>query len=122
MKKVDPYQIREDARGKLIGLMNEGTWEEFNYLETKAGCIRGNHYHKHTRELFFIIEGEIDVEIIKQDGLIEKKHLVAGDILLIEPKENHTFHCVTATRWINVLSKRFEKNNPDIHNVGSMAD
>jgi mannose-6-phosphate isomerase-like protein (cupin superfamily) len=117
MKKIIPYQIREDARGKLIGLMNEGTWEEFNYLETKAGHMRGNHYHKHTRELFFIIEGEVDIEIIQPNGIIVNDNVTSGDIILIEPYENHTFYCVTETKWINALTKRFEQGSPDIHAV-----
>ena len=115
MKNLAPYQTREDARGKLVGLMNEGTWEEFNYLETGAGQTRGNHYHKHTLELFFILDGDIDIEIVRQDGTVLRDHVTAGDIMLIEPGEIHTFHCLTATRWINALSRRFDPDNPDFH-------
>lgn len=115
MKKIAPYQTREDNRGRLVGLMNEGTWEEFNYLETKAGQTRGNHYHKHTVEVFFILDGEIDVDIVRPDGTQLYDHIAAGDIVLIEPGEVHTFHCLTATRWINALSKRFEPGKPDLH-------
>jgi len=115
MKKIAPYQTREDNRGRLVGLMNEGTWEEFNYLETKPGQTRGNHYHKHTVEVFFILDGEIDVDIVRPDGTQLHDHIAAGDIVLIEQAEIHTFHCLTATRWINALSKRFEPGNPDLH-------
>jgi mannose-6-phosphate isomerase-like protein (cupin superfamily) len=115
MKKIAPYQAHEDNRGRLVGLMNEGTWEEFNYLETKAGQTRGNHYHKHTVEVFFILDGAIDIEIELPDGSISREQVAAGDIVLIEPGEIHTFYCLTATRWINALSKRFEPGNPDLH-------
>lgn len=113
MKKIQPYSRREDARGKLIGLMNEGVWEEFNYLETKAGHVRGNHYHRETREAFFIIEGEIEVVTKLPDQQEISIILNAGDMIEIEPGENHTFHCRTFTRWINILSKRFDQNHPD---------
>jgi quercetin dioxygenase-like cupin family protein len=115
MRKLAPYVAREDARGRLVGLLNEGTWEEFNYLETHAGHIRGNHYHADTTEVFFILDGEIDIEILQKDGESIRDRLVAGDLLLIEPGETHTFHCLTHTRWINALSKRFDLENPDIH-------
>lgn len=115
MRKIEPYQQREDARGRLVGLMNEGTWEEFNYLETAAGHTRGNHYHKFTLELFFILDGEIDIEITRPDGSRLNDYVSAGTILLIEPGEIHTFHCRTPTRWINVLSKRFDPAAPDLH-------
>lgn len=115
MRKIEPYMTRSDARGKLIGLLNTGTWEEFNYLETKAGQIRGNHYHSETREVFFIIEGDIEV-VAQYPGQQETRMIVhAGDILEVEPEENHTFYCLTNTRWINFLSKRFDQNLPDIH-------
>ncbi len=115
MKKLDYYTHFEDARGKLLGLLNEGQWEEINYLETRSGETRGNHYHSHTVEVFFIISGVIDVEIRQPDGVTLNEHLVSGDVLKIEPGEVHTFHCTTDTRWINVLSSRFDPLNPDIH-------
>jgi dTDP-4-dehydrorhamnose 3,5-epimerase-like enzyme len=115
MKRIEPYMRREDARGKLIGLMNEGLWEEFNYLETGAGQVRGNHYHAQTLELFFIIDGEIDIVIVRPDGEVINDHLVAGDMVLIEPGETHTFYCLTNTRWINFLTHRFDQDNPDLH-------
>ncbi len=115
MKKLSYYTQRQDARGKLLGLLNEGRWEEVNYLETRAGETRGNHYHLQTVEVFFIISGEIDIEIIQTDGVVQHDHLIAGDILKIEPGETHTFHCTTDTRWINFLSKRFDPQHPDFH-------
>lgn len=114
MKKLEPYMMREDTRGRLVGLINEGSWEEFNYLETQAGQVRGNHYHRDTWEVFFIIEGEIEV-VTQIPGQVETSMtLHPGDVLMIEPGERHTFHCITTTRWINALSKRFEQDNPDI--------
>ncbi|MDR3392980.1 MAG: cupin domain-containing protein [Sulfuriferula sp.] len=115
MKRLAPYLSREDARGKLTGLMNTGTWEEFNYMETAAGQTRGNHYHAQTLEVFFILDGEIDMVIHQRNGEVINERLVAGDIVLIEIGETHTFHCVTNTRWINVLSRRFDQDNPDLH-------
>ena len=95
MKKLEPYMMREDTRGRLVGLINEGSWEEFNYLETKAGNIRGNHYHKGTREGFFIIDGELDVLISSSTGSETKMRVSSGDVFIIEPGEVHTFYCLT---------------------------
>ena len=114
MKRIQPYLVREDGRGRLLGLMNEGIWEEFNFLETKAGQVRGNHFHRETREVFFIIEGEVEV-VIKIPGQPEiGLNLHDGDLIRLEPGETHTFHWRSNTRWINILSKRFDQKNPDI--------
>lgn len=115
MKKITPYSQRSDVRGRLVGIMNEGQWEEFNYLETKAGQVRGNHFHRDTVELFFIIDGDIDVVISNTAGNEEIIRASAGDILKIEPGENHTFYCLTDCRWINFLTNRFCPDSPDIH-------
>lgn len=122
MRKIAPYMIRQDARGKLIGLLNEGTWEEFNYLETRAGETRGNHYHKDTREVFFIIEGEIDVVVHRSGQPLDTNiRLCAGDVLEIEPGENHVFYCLSDSKWINILSRRFDPDQPDLHVLRNSA-
>jgi len=114
VNKLKPYQVFEDDRGKLIGIMNDAQWEEFNYLETKAGNVRGNHYHEHTRELFFIIEGRGKLEISIKNGKTVSYDFKEGEIILIEPGETHTIHCLVDTKWINALSTRFDTDNPDI--------
>ena len=52
---LEPYKKFDDARGRFFGIVNTAHWEEINYIETAAGQIRGGHYHKEKRELFFII-------------------------------------------------------------------
>jgi mannose-6-phosphate isomerase-like protein (cupin superfamily) len=104
-----------DARGLFLGITRE-SWAEVNYIETAAQQVRGNHYHKETRELFFIISGEIEVMI---DNLLSGEHLEMligeGDVFIIEPYELHTFRTRTAARWINMLSRPLDQRNPDFH-------
>jgi dTDP-4-dehydrorhamnose 3,5-epimerase-like enzyme len=80
MKKLTPYQTFQDERGELVGLINQMHWEEFNYIESRAGSVRGNHYHKETQELFFIIEGEGRIEITTLAGDSQSMPFGAGDI------------------------------------------
>ena len=42
-----------DERGKLVQLVHDG-WKQVNVIESKAGQIRGNHYHKVNREAFYV--------------------------------------------------------------------
>ena len=85
-------------------------------METKAGQTRGFHYHKETIELFFIIEGKIEVSIRTPEGELKKQFIAEkGDIFLIEPFEIHTFHTRVDSKWLNFLSKRIDDQNPDFH-------
>lgn len=91
-------------------------WEEINYIETKQGEVRGGHYHRSTTELFFIIDGQIELETSRLLCSERELHIIGrGDIAIIEPMEVHTFRCLSAARWINVLSKRMDSANPDFH-------
>ena len=117
MQKLSPYFIRDDDRGGFLGITQE-SWAEVNFIETGANQVRGNHYHKETRELFFIVSGEIEVVI---DDLNSGKHFELsfrkGDIFIIEPYEVHTFRTSTDAQWINMLSKPMDPQNPDFHHV-----
>ncbi len=117
MQKINPYASQQDERGAFLGITRE-RWAEVNFIETAAEQTRGNHYHKETRELFFIISGEIDITI---DNLLSGKHsemrVSKGDLFVIEPYEIHTFYTKTKAQWINMLSKPIDEENPDFHRV-----
>ncbi len=116
MRILEPYKNFTDSRGSFLGIINSGQWEEINYVETEANQVRGGHYHKETSELFFIINGNIEIKIEKV-GEKNRINLTVGSgtIFVIEPLEIHTFVCKTACQWINVLSKRIGNQFQDIH-------
>ncbi len=115
MQKLLPYTTKSDERGVFLGITQD-VWAEVNYVKTVAGQIRGNHYHKHTKELFFIISGEMRIFIQDLDGReITTFTCHGGEILIVDPYELHTFHTITESQWINALSSPFDDKNPDIY-------
>ncbi len=116
MKRIKSYVGHVDKRGTFRGIINKGSWEEANYISTRAGEVRGGHYHKLTDELFYIISGRIDIEICSVEGdEIERFEVAEGDIFLVEPFEVHTFTCLEDSSWINLLSKKFDDKLPDMY-------
>lgn len=115
MQRLKTYMVQEDDRGSFWGITRD-QWAEVNFVQTSAGQVRGNHYHKETRELFFIISGEIEIVV---EDLRSGEHLEfvvsKGDIFLIEPYELHTFRIKTDAQWINMLSQSIDDHNPDFH-------
>jgi len=101
-----PYFYFSDDRGTLFGITQGHEWNEVNYIESKKGSIRGNHYHKETVECFFIIDGKIRVTLI---DLItnSKKVFTVGprSIFIVKPNTLHTFEVLEDSKWINMLSK-----------------
>ena len=49
----------------------------------------------------------------------EKKTLNVqeGDVFLIKKNVNHIFETIEYSKWINVLSKKLNKDKPDIHRI-----
>ena len=120
MKRLSPYVERVDERGGFWGITRE-RWAEVNFIETAAGQVRGNHYHKETRELFFIIDGEIDVSVEDlRSGERVEMSVTKGDVFIIEPYELHTFHTKTDAQWLNMLSKPHDPQDPDFHQVSEL--
>ena len=116
MEILSLYTQRVDDRGLLLGISQKSWIREINYFETSANQIRGNHYHTETKEMFFIIEGELkvlayNIQTKEKDEHIFKK----GDLFFVYPYEVHTFFTLTDVKWINMLSKPTKVNNPDFH-------
>ena len=67
-----------DERGKLVQLVHDG-WKQVNVIESKAGQVRGNHYHKMNKEAFYVVKGEFDLWLEK-NGESETYHLTTGQM------------------------------------------
>ena len=114
------YFTKEDARGKMIGLVNEGNWKELNFFSTKPNQRRGNHYHKKTDELFIILKGRIKVELnsVSDSGKLigDTKSIIItkGDVFIIPKMIFHSFDIIEESNWINGLSLKMNNKAPDI--------
>jgi dTDP-4-dehydrorhamnose 3,5-epimerase-like enzyme len=122
LRFVNRYFVHTDERGSIEGLINQGTWKELNIISSDAGVVRGNHYHKNTRELFIILEGEIEVRTQRVSnghpaGTLSVYHVKAGDVFLVEPMTNHVFTPRAFSKWINALSEPVDKEHPDFYRV-----
>lgn len=122
IKFINNYFEHKDKRGSIKGLVNFGQWEELNIIESEAGIIRGNHYHFKTEELFVILDGKIKISLQKvKDGLLIgelKEYIVKnGDVFLIENNVNHRFEILEKSRWMNMLSIKTNRDNPDMLRV-----
>lgn len=114
MRFGTPLEEYRDPRGRLVTLFNDGCWVEANYIESRAGIVRGNHYHQRTREMVFMLDGEVDIQLVNvRTGQKKQVRLTPGQVIRIEPFEAHAFRTRTAGRWLNFLSIAFDAGNPD---------
>lgn len=104
-----------DQRGDLVQLVRDG-WKQVNYIESKKGVIRGNHFHKLNREAFYVISGRFRLTLqnndIKEECLFQK-----GDMFLINPLVVHSFEFDEDTQLISLYDRGVEidEDNKDIY-------
>lgn len=122
MKKISPYFNFKDQRGSINGILNFGNWQEINHVFSKKNTVRADHYHKETEEIFIIIEGNIQVTYfpVNNPELKKTKTVKKGDVFLFETYIYHKFEVIEDSVWYNVLSKKINADNPDIHTLNSL--
>lgn len=93
MKLVEilkPDFVHEDERG-ILSQITHTPYGQVNSAFTKKGAIRGRyHYHKTTKEIFYIITGEIKVSL-SLDGVSEEHIFKTGDMFLVPEYVRHNF-------------------------------
>lgn len=108
-----------DARGSISGLINVGNWREMNLINSDAGAVRGRHYHKTTLECFVILSGRLHVAFRRPVGDGSWEHashdFSTGDVFIVEPHVEHTFHIQETAQWINLLSQPVDPQKPDFY-------
>ena len=77
-----------DLRGQLVQLVHNG-YRQVNILESRKGAVRGGHYHKISREAFFVVSGSVDVAF-KRGEQQETVRFQKNDFFLIEPYTIHS--------------------------------
>ena len=114
MEFLEKYALHEDARGRFLGIINKYTWGEINFVHTMPDVVRGRHYHRYTKELFYILSGQIQIDVVNIVDKTEHHFLATPHMaFIIDPYEVHTFTTVEESTWLNMLSHRMDERNPD---------
>ena len=120
MRRIEPYFQFRDDRGEILGLLQGRELRELNHIRSRAGTVRGGHYHQQTNEYFFILTGSVEVTLEDPaKGLRETFTARPGEIFQIEPGETHTFRMLEDSSWINLLDRPMDETHPDIHTHGA---
>ena len=108
----------EDNRGTITQLVHQG-WKQVNYITTKAGILRGDHYHKNNEEGFYIIDGEFELELYDINTKEKEKYLIkTGDFFLIRRNLSHSFYYTKDTKLISMYSNGVEEGeSKDIYSL-----
>lgn len=98
-----------DERGRLTQLVHEG-FQQVNVLITRQGVTRGGHFHKLSREAFYVVSGSVEVELKAVD---QTEHAVfrAGDFFAIGPYVSHSMFFPTDCVMVQMYDRPVELPN-----------
>jgi hypothetical protein len=78
-------------------------------IETRAGCVRGNHYHKVKQERIYVLQGELLVAVEDvQTKARASVPLQTGDLLLLPPGIAHALQTVQPGQALEFGQVRFD--------------
>jgi len=92
MKIVNTKINFEDERGFIKDLIENEEINSVTLISINKGCVRANHYHKHTIQYNFVTKGKIKL-VTKFPGEEKKETILyPGDIAYSEPMEEHALY------------------------------
>lgn len=111
-----------DERGSLTQLVREG-YSQINVVSSKAGVVRGGHYHVLNTEVFYVVSGTFALDVFL-DGVREHYEMKQGDFFRVPPMTVHSFSYYEDTVLIGMYDRGVELENgkKDIVPSGALAD
>ena len=109
IKILQPDFVHEDHRGRLVQLVHKG-YSQVNVITSKAGVVRGGHFHKQNRELFFVINGSFRVRV-RKDGKEKEYSFTCGDMFMIPEQVSHDFIYDENTVLVSMYTKGVQMND-----------
>lgn len=98
-----------DARGTLTQLVHTG-YAQVNIVTSKAGTLRGSHYHRRAAEAFYVVSGSVDITLSRENEE-EKVTFQSGDFFRIEPYTVHSMFYTEDTVLIALYDIPVELEN-----------
>jgi dTDP-4-dehydrorhamnose 3,5-epimerase-like enzyme len=92
-----------DQRGSITDIINHLSFNGATIIESKKGSIRGNHYHKHTIQFVYILNGKMKCAAKKISEPLVEVVVESGDLISHEAYEAHNFEAIEDTLFL-VLS------------------
>lgn len=109
IERIKPDYEHRDERGTLIQLVRQG-YSQFNVVTSKAGVLRGGHYHRYNTEAYYVIQGKCRVTAYKDDKR-ESSIFGAGDFFRIGPYVTHDFDYIEDSVLVTMYSLGVELGN-----------
>ena len=104
IKKFELEPILNDERGLFFEVLNKTQITHIIVTTFTKNAVRGNHFHKKTTQITFIISGEVDYYFKLPISKIKVLSLIKNSFLITKPYEIHAYKFKKNTKML-ILSK-----------------
>ena len=106
----------KDARGVLVQIIDgKESFTHLVYLDlypARPPVYRGSHYHKKKKEIFYIIHGKVEAQLVDLDtGRKETLLLSPGTKLTLFPHLAHRFRALEYAQIIEVSPQAYDRED-----------
>ena len=92
--------VFEDERGAIEDILENEQFEHATIIRSRAGAVRGNHYHERTWQWVFVLSGSIRYVVGLPSGETDSGVIRPNDLLLTEPMESHALETLEETVFL----------------------
>jgi quercetin dioxygenase-like cupin family protein len=105
----------EDSRGTITDIVEQIDFNGATIISSKAGSIRGNHYHKESVQYIYVLAGKMISRSKKMGEKLTEVVVQRGDLISHEKHEAHMFEALEDTTFLVLSSglrtgKDYEKD------------
>lgn len=112
-----------DNRGQLVevfpgSVMGQPNWGLVYLFSVNPGVIRGNHYHQHKNEWFFIAQGQVELVLGDREASEQTTLLLSEEqpeVVFIPAGVAHAVRNTRSTTAVVIayIDQEFDPDNPD---------
>lgn len=102
-KNIDlPLEFHEDERGKIVDVFYKENINHITVIASKAGALRGNHYHKKTTQHMLITKGILEYwhKPLYSNSQPKYEILKEGDLVTTPSFEVHALKIIKDNQFI----------------------
>ena len=89
-----------DDRGTIMDLLNGVDIKHVGFISSKAGSIRGNHFHKKASQYTYLIKGKMEIISRNPGGEPISVIVSKGDLFLDPPLTEHAMRFIEDTEML----------------------
>lgn len=85
-----PMTAHRDDRGEITDLLVGERVDAVTLITSRAGVVRGNHYHKETVQWVYLLHGRIRVAARREAAAAEELEIHPGQLVRHDAMEAHS--------------------------------